>query len=414
MRVGIHRLLAAGLLLIGGCSADALPTDGTIVDRDLALDDAAPPADLAMEAPRPDFTLPGDFSHPPAQTVTLTSTMVPTVDSPTAIAVGDFNSDGIPDVAVTSASSGGIAVHAGQAGPQSGLGDPIDTALGAGALSAIAVADFNGDQKPDVVVIDARTPSYWVLRGQGAAKFVPAKYALAYMPVAIGPKDLDKNGTIDLAISGESGGAGSLHVLAGDGAGGFAERSVFAVGMRPWAISWGDLNGDGMTDVAIADPLAGQVFTALGAGGFNFMPASPQGAARSVTGVVLGDFDQDGKADAVASLLPANAVGFMKGGGDGSLALKSNYATGLSPSRVVAADFDSDGRIDVATPDRISHTVSVLRGYGDGTFHVADKFNTGFTPVAIAVADFNRDGKPDLVTANFMGSSLTLLINTSQ
>jgi hypothetical protein len=118
------------------------------------------------------------------------------------VAVGDFNGDGLPDIAA--ASSGVVSVLLNQGGGNFGLA----AGYSVGAANSIAVADFNGDGRADLVVGDVEGRNLIVLAGKGDGAFAnPVNYAAGDLPQAIAVGDFNGDGRADLAVAMSSGSA---------------------------------------------------------------------------------------------------------------------------------------------------------------------------------------------------------------
>jgi len=263
-------------------------------------------------------------------------------------------------------------------------------AIGSG-VSAVAVADVNGDGNPDMVAVGG---SVSVFLGNGDGTFQAAiNYAVAGSSIAIA--DLNGDGKPDLVIGTSTG----VAILLGMGNGKFQTAFTYTVAAGQVVI--GDFNGDGKLDVITS---GGTVLLGEGNGTFQLGPSfSPTGSS-----VAAGDFNGDGKLDLVVNDGLGNLT-VLTGNGNGTFqADRANGLADIYPSAgVAAADFNNDGRLDIAVSiggDRSSldpeTSVNVLLGNGGGGFTSApaigfDQFFGGST--TIATGDFNGDGKPDLV-----------------
>src|SRR5438046_706978 len=267
-------------------------------------------------------------SPAPAQTVSFVrSDIAAGFDHPIAVAVGDFNADGLQDLAVANHDSNTVSVLLGvgngdfQEAPQS----PI--AVGTTPVW-IAVGDFNGDGKPDLAVANVNSDTVSVLLGNGDGTFqqppliVPSGGAL---PNGVVVGDFDGDHKLDLAVA-NSGNPnlippdpGNVAVLLGNGDRTFQAPQTYAVGHTPLTVAVGDFDGDRVPDLAVA----------------NFGDSDPK----------VGD--------------PGN-VAVLLGNGDGTFQAPQPFAVGTNPQFVAVGDFNGDRVDDLAVANFGDKTVSVL------------------------------------------------------
>ena len=238
-------------------------------------------------------------------------------------------------------------------------------------------------------------------------------------PNSIAVGDFNGDGKTDLAVANNLGyfAPGRVTILLGNGDGTFTATAASpGTGIAPASIIVGDFNGDGKADLAVANNGDNTVTILLGNGDGTFTqttvsPAAGDGPAS----LAVGDFNGDGKAD----LAVANQIGFesgmvtvLLGNGDGTFAATAaSPATEGWPTSVAVGDFNADGKADLAVGVG-NNTVTILLGNGDGTFTAAAASPaTGSDPQSIAVGDFNGDGKADLAVANEDGTVTVLLGN---
>jgi len=331
--------------------------------------------------------------------------------NPQSVAVGDFNGDGKPDLAVANDGSTNIAVLLGngdatfQAAVSYGMGGAPPR-----ATDILTTGDFNGDNKLDLAV--ANSVGVSVLFGNGDGTFQPAvSYATGANPESVAAGDFNADGKPDLAVA--SGGGVSVLLNKGDGT--FQAAVNYGTGGSAYSVGAGDFNGDGKTDLAVATATtpssSDNVSVLLGNGDGTFQIAVHYVVGSAPYSVTAGDFNGDGKSD----LAVATDVGIsvLLGNGDGTFQTAVNYGAGNQPSFAVAGDFNSDGKLDLAVADGLSGTVAVLLGNGDGTFQAGHNVGAGWAPLSIAASDFNSDGKLDLAVVNSgspSGGSVTVLL----
>jgi hypothetical protein len=116
--------------------------------------------------------------------------------------------------------------------------------------------------------------------------------------------------------------------------------------------------------------------------------------------VVAGDFNGDGKTDLAVANQDLDNVSIFLGDGDGTFQAAVNFGAGDAPTTLLTGDFNGDGKLDLAVANGNSNNVSILLGNGDGTFQAPLNAAVGVEPIALAAADFNGDGKLDLAVAN--------------
>src|ERR1022692_1508187 len=275
----------------------------------------------------------------------------------TWVAVGDFNGDGLLDVAAVYA-SGGVAILLGNG--DGSFQAAVNYAAGSGP-SAVAVADFNGDGAPDLAVVNAVDGTVSVLLSNGDGTFQAAvNYAAGSGPAAVAVGDFIGNGKADLAVVNAT--DGTLSVLLGNGDGTFQPAVSYAVGANPQAVALGDLNGDGRPDLVVANNAANSVSVLLGNGDGTFRAAVNYAAGANPQAVAVGDVNGDGQADVVAANAGSGNISVLLGNGDGTLQAAVNFSAGSGPASLALADFNGDSRTDVVVTGGGGNTAEVLLG----------------------------------------------------
>ena len=270
---------------------------------------------------------------------------------------------------------------------------------------AVAVGDFNGDGRPDLAVVNAGDNNVTVLLGQGGGTFnILKSYATGLNPISVAVGDFDSDGNLDLAVVNQGG--NTVSVLLGDGKGGFTTKGTpAATGKNPDSVAVGDFNGDGVADLAVTNNQDNTVSVLLGNGDGTFKTLATPKTGPNPEAVAVGDFNGDGEPDLAVVNGGDDSITILLNDGNGSFTPKGPYPDGGSSVAIAIGDFDGDGVQDLAVANQLGNAVSVLLGNGDGTFRYYGVFQVGETPVSVAIGDFNGDGIPDLVTANSNGKS---------
>jgi hypothetical protein len=290
----------------------------------------------------------------------------------------------------------------------------------------IAVADVNGDGKPDVVVTNCGSGTVGVLLGNGDGTF---QAAVTYpsggeAPQAIAIADVNGDGKPDILVA--NNGSGTVGVLLGNGDGTFQTAVTYDSGGPPADLAVADVNRDGNPDLVVAtcgtggcfDP--GGVLAVLLGNGDGTFRAPLTFSAGIPTSVAVADVNGDGNPDLlVANWDNPGTVAVLLGNGDGTFKSAVSYgSSGIESTSIAVADVNGDNKLDVLVANWCASdincedgSVGVLLGNGDGTFQAAIGYDSGGNPAtAVAVADVNGDGKPDLVLANWNDGTVGILL----
>jgi len=342
--------------------------------------------------------------------------------SPLAIAVADFNGDGKPDVAATGSNypvdrGGAISIWLGNG---DGTFTPLPSPYGL-LGNGIAAGDFNGDGKQDLVVV---TDSVNILLGNGDGSFQsPVSYTLPIGGSTVTVADLNGDGKLDLVVTPMSVGTNvpkTVFVLLGKGDGTFGAASQVTVGNAPASVAVADFNGDGIPDLAVVVTPTGEpgaVAILLGKGDGTFQPPAMYAAGKHPVFVAAADFNLDGKADlVVTNLSEGNPAGgpasviILLGKGDGTFGGPASYPAGAG-AVLSAVVADFNGD---GKPDLAvpGSALSILLGKGDGAFEPPKSYSPQLAGV-LAVGDFNGDGQPDLIQGP-LARTFAILLNTTK
>jgi hypothetical protein len=344
---------------------------------------------------------------------------------PYGVAIADVNGDGRPDALTANFDSSTLGVLLGNgAGGFTLQANAPSTGAGSGPRS-VAIADVNGDGKLDALTANNVSGTLSVLLGNGTGSFTlqanaPSTGANSG-PQSVAIADVNGDGKLDALTANANN--HTLGVLLGNGAGGFtlqANAPSTGAGSSPTGVAIADVNGDGRPDALTANFDTGTLGVLLGngVGGFTLQANSPStGGSSNPYGVAIADVNGDGKLDALTANTGSSTLGVLLGNGAGGFTLQANFLSAgafSSPQSVAIADVNGDGKLDALTANTNTGTLGVLLGNGVGGFTLqANAPYTGGNTISVAIADVNGDGKLDALTANPSTSTLGVLLNTT-
>jgi hypothetical protein len=213
----------------------------------------------AYPNPTPNLNLyavisPGATSGPGFQPVNEFSLLAGTSASP-ALVVGDFNRDGHLDIVtggVSIATGGTSAVYFLPGNGDGTLGTAISSSTESTTQGGLVAGDFNGDGILDLAVTNPQLNTVSILLGNGDGTFMaPVDSVTGASPGAVVTGDFNGDGKLDLAVLDGSG--TSVSILLGNGDGTFKPKVEYPAGFSASFLTLGDFNGDGILDIALSD-----------------------------------------------------------------------------------------------------------------------------------------------------------------
>jgi hypothetical protein len=346
--------------------------------------------------------------------------IIPPFTTNDAVATGDLNGDGKPDLALVTTYVAGPPPHPGHVAVY--LQDPANPGTFLSAVNYnvgsdpwhIAIADLNSDGKLDLVVANTNSNDVSVLLHDtsGLGSFHTAvNYASGSYTNFVAVGDLNGDGRPDITAAINEGVCILFQNPANPGA--FLPAIRLPLPSRISSVAIGDLNGDGRADLVATSSDNIYVFIQDPTSPGTFLSAVTYVAGPRASSVVISDIDGDGTSD----LVIVNA-GDSSSGGNSSISIRlqdqaspgrfltaRNYASANGSRSVTAGDLNGDGRPDLAVAAVVysSQSPGVVQAFiqditSPGTFLLPQSYRAGYTPQSIASGDFNGDGKPDLVS----------------
>ncbi len=277
----------------------------------------------------------------------------------------DLNLDGNLDLLVTNTSGNSVLVMLGNGNGtfRTATGSPF--AAGTSPVG-LAVGEFNGDGLVDLAVTNSATGKVVIMLGTGLAAFgsptaVPGVSLSG--PVDIVTADFDLDGDLDLAVAERD--ADRVAILLGRGTGDFDPLSASPVGDRPIALLTADLNDDGVPDLAAANSGGNTVSLLFGTGDgeFESLPEAPDPVVGNGPSSIRGGYlDTDSRLDLVVTNALDGTVSVLLSNTRGEFAEQTVYLAGSGPSAVAVADFDLDSSGDLVVANRVGGNLTMLSG----------------------------------------------------
>jgi FG-GAP-like repeat/Abnormal spindle-like microcephaly-assoc'd, ASPM-SPD-2-Hydin/Cep192 domain 4/HYDIN/CFA65/VesB-like, Ig-like domain len=273
--------------------------------------------------------------------------------------------------------------------------------------SSVAVGDFNGDGVTDLAVAGSGS-QVAIHLGNGDGTFAPATfYDYPGGANGLAVADFNDDGRLDLAVTTFSNNSPYIFIFLGNGDGSF-RLPIGSPTTDELPIVVGDFNGDGKLDIAHADHSTPGVTVLLGNGDGTFKAPITSGSGLLAFELLAGDFNGDGHLDLLSysagNCTNCNSSVYVQlGNGDGTFKSPVAYGTVAASNSALAADFNGDGILDlaignVATGHFAGSTVSILTGNGSGAFPSQKDYDSGYIPAHLAPGDFNADGILDIAT----------------
>ena len=359
---------------------------------------------------------------------------------PYGAAASDLDGDGKPDIVVANYTSGTISVYR-----NIGVNDSSGASVFAAAVEfaagsnpwGLAIGDLDGDGKLDIAVSNGPGSTVSVLWNTSVAGTIDAGSFAAKVSFPTGGSgygiaiaDLDGDGKPDIVATNRFGSSFSvLRNVGAIGAIAFAANIDFPTGANtnPYGVAVGDLDGDGKLDLVVANSAEDtlSVFRNTSIAGTIDLASFAPGVGIPVTGtpiaVAVADVNGDGKSDIISVNTSDSTVSVFQNQSSIGNITNASFAAGVdfklssAPTSIAIADLNGDARPDIVVANENSNKLSIFQNAATAagsisitSFGSEVDLATATGPFGLAVDDLNGDGRPDLVSANSGSNSVSV------
>lgn len=280
---------------------------------------------------------------------------------------------------------------------------------GGGTVYSIAIGDFNRDGLLDLAAANNTTNDIEVFLAMSVGVFgAPIVIAGVDSPGFIVTNDFNGDGILDLACTNQN--TNTMSIFLGLGNGNFGPPIIIGTGNSPFGLVSGDFNLDGILDLALVDTSASMVSIFLGSGTGFFTPLTSVPTGGLTNNIITGDFNNDGILDLATANTSSGSLSVLLGSGMGFFGLPTLYSNFTSPFFVVTGDFNKDGNLDLVTGDTADGIIYILFGTPSGTFGPKVPIGANGVWTSGTAADFNADGNLDLAITDGLGNIVAILL----
>lgn len=326
-------------------------------------------------------------------------------------AASDLDGDGWADVVIVNEQSNDLRIFMNAADGSCALEPFSEPTVPVGNIpSPSETGDFNRDGLSDLAVANTQGSSFSVVFGNGDGTYGPATtYAAPGSPRGIAVLDVDGDGDMDVATA--SSGASSVSIFLNDGRGNFSLFESWDAGVTlEWALAAADMDNDGIADLIVGSR-AGWIVVKPGLGDGTFGPPLTQQSGGTTWMITVADLNGDGFEDVTCANANSNNATILLALGGGLLAPPTVYATDPFPLATDVADLDGDGDLDWIVSSLIGDW-RIYRNNGNGTFSFLQEIDSTQAASCSIPVDLDNDGDIDLVLIDELADQLLICRNS--
>lgn len=367
------------------------------------------------------------------------------ISLPYIAVMGDLDLDGKPDVVVDlrgNASTPGILrIFANTStGPVINFYSltEMQTLEPGNQPTNVKLADVDADGLLDIVVAVLGAAKFVVYKNisiPGTIAFETTGHDFSTYPEGVAPyvveiADFDRDGLPDVALTSRDSAKVLVYRNTYSTVSGinFVLADTPRCGLLPISLVAGDINMDGLPDIAVADDSSETISVIQNMsvpGSISFLPRIILLASGKVSDVQTVDIDGDGRLDIVTSITSANAIGLYRNVCISGATISTSsfetpvaYSTLASPAGVAIGDINGDGKPDIAVANAGINKVSIFRNrsspgvaFNSGSLATKQDFTVGTIPLGVCIGDINGDSYPEVVVANNYSGTISVWRN---
>jgi hypothetical protein len=237
---------------------------------------------------------------------------------------------------------------------------------------SVSIGDLDGDGKADLAVANAGDGTVSLYRntssGVGNISFEDKIDLSGSSPYFVSIEDLDHDGMADLTIANSSLTDNSVSIIKNTGNFNFDTQLDYTTGLKPWSVSVGDFDGDNNIDLAVANLSNSSVSVFrnenVSPGIIKFSEKIDFTVGQDPHSIVIGDLNNDGLPDMAVTNAASNSISVLrntsKEAGNITFSIHEIYETGSQPFSVSGGDLNEDGKPELAVVNLQSYTLSIL------------------------------------------------------